>query len=58
VGYVSTDFADGGAGITALVEAMTKAVYIFNAEEGSCNRLGEINAPTLVANEYGRLIDS
>jgi pimeloyl-ACP methyl ester carboxylesterase len=52
VGYVSEGMTDGGAGISALVESLGKAGDIANAKEGSYNRLGEIKAPTLVANGY------
>ncbi|KAH8592967.1 Alpha/Beta hydrolase protein [Bisporella sp. PMI_857] len=52
VGFVSEGFADGGAGITALFEALTNAQDYSNAKEGSYDRLGEINVPTLVANGY------
>jgi pimeloyl-ACP methyl ester carboxylesterase len=52
VGYVSEGMTDGGAGITALVESFTKAGDIANAKEGSYDRLGDIKAPTLVANGY------
>lgn len=37
---------------------MSKARDIANAEEESYNRLGDINAPTLVTNVYGRLVNS
>jgi pimeloyl-ACP methyl ester carboxylesterase len=52
VGYVSEGMTDGGAGITALVEASAKAADIANAKDGSYDRLGEIKIPTLVANGY------
>jgi pimeloyl-ACP methyl ester carboxylesterase len=50
--YVSTGFADGGAGITALVEAMNRGNDIAFADEGSYNRLTDINIPVLVANGH------
>ena len=56
VGYVSEGMADGGAGITALVEAFAKAADLANAKEGSYDRLEEIKAPTLVANNYEDII--
>lgn len=52
VGYVSEGMADGGAGITALVEAFAKAGDIANAKDGSYDRLGDIKVPTLVANGF------
>lgn len=58
VGYVSAGYADGGAGINALVEAMTKAADVKYADEGSYNRLGDIKVPTLVANGYGESNDT
>ena len=52
VGYVSEGMADGGVGITALIEAFAKAGDVAFATEGSYDRLGQIKAPVLVANGY------
>jgi len=56
VGYVSSGFADGGVGITAMVDALTSAGDIDNIEEGSYNGLRDVNILTLVANGYGKLV--
>jgi pimeloyl-ACP methyl ester carboxylesterase len=48
-GYVSEEMADGGAGMMALIIALTKARDVAYAAEGSYNRLGDIKIPVLVA---------
>lgn len=48
-GYVSEGMADGGAGMMALIAALTKAGDVAHAADGSYNRLGDIGIPVLVA---------
>jgi pimeloyl-ACP methyl ester carboxylesterase len=48
-GYVSEGMADGGAGMMALIAALTKAGDVAHAADGSYNRLDDIKIPVLVA---------
>lgn len=49
MGYISEGMADGGAGMMASIEAMTKAGDIANMAEGTYGRLTDIKIPVLVA---------
>jgi pimeloyl-ACP methyl ester carboxylesterase len=48
-GYVSEGMADSGAGMMALIAALTKAGDVTHSADGSYNRLGDIKIPVLVA---------
>jgi len=48
-GYVSEGMTDGGAGMMALIAALTKAGDVANAADGTYNRLADIKIPVLVA---------
>jgi pimeloyl-ACP methyl ester carboxylesterase len=52
VGDLSEGLTDGGAGMGALIQAFTTAADWEARDQGSYLRLGDVKAPTLVANGY------